>query len=94
VSARRRELARGRVDLDETIHIVRDNLGRADAMLTAAEGLIERSWDGDKDGDEDEDGDNLTRRRSHVAHLLETARLAVRGAIYAGNDLDLRSREP
>lgn len=90
MSARRRELAPGRVDLDETVHVIRDNLGRADAMITAAEDLIERSWDGDTD--EDEDGDNLARRRNHVAHLIETARLAVRGAIYAGNELDLHSR--
>jgi hypothetical protein len=75
---------------DGTLHVLRGNLGRADAMITAAEGLIERSWG----NDEDEDGDNLARRRNHVAHLLEGARLAVRGAIYAGNDLDLRRRGP
>jgi len=79
---------------DGTLHILRDNLGRADAMLTAAEGIIERSWVDDEDSDEDEDGDNLARRRNHVAHLLEGARLAVRGAVYAGNDLDLRRRGP
>lgn len=91
MSARRRELARGRADLNnETIHILRDNLGRADAMITALEGLIERLWN--DDGDDDEDGDTLTRRRSHVAHLIEAARLAVRGAIYAGDDLDLHRR--
>jgi hypothetical protein len=63
-------------------------------VLTAAKGLIERSWGSDEGSDEDEDGDNLARRRNHVAHLIETARLAVRGAIYAGNDLDLRRRGP
>jgi hypothetical protein len=96
VSGRRRALARGRADFYGTIHVLRDNLGRADAMITAAEELIERAWDGDEDGDEDEDGDgaNLSRRRNHVAHLLETARLAVRGAIYCGDDLDLHGRKP
>jgi hypothetical protein len=77
---------------DGTLHVLRDNIARADALLTAVEGLIERSWD--EEDDEDEDGDNLARRRNHVAYLIEGARLAVRGAIYAGNDLDLRRRGP
>jgi len=81
-----------RPDLDNLIHVLRDNIARADALLTAVEGLIERSWD--VDTDEDEDGDNLARRRNHVAYLIEGARLAVRGAIYAGNDLDLRRSGP
>jgi len=77
---------------DGTLNVLRDNIARADALLTAVEGLIERSWD--EEEDEDEDGDNLARRRNHVAYLIEGARLAVRGAIYAGNDLDLRRRGP
>jgi hypothetical protein len=76
-------------DLDGTIHVLRDNIARADALITAAEDLIERLPLGDDDGDENEDesGDSIRRRRNHVAHLIESAKQAVRSAIYAGDDL-------
>jgi hypothetical protein len=75
-------------DFDGTLDVLRDNLGKADAFITAAEELIERSWcgDGGEDNDDDSD-DNLSRRRNQVAHLVESAKLAVRGAIYAGEEL-------
>jgi hypothetical protein len=85
-----------RFDRDRTLHVLRDNIARADAMITAAERLIEeypwgtRGDEGDEDEDEDEDesGDSISRRRNHVAHLIESAKLAVRAAIYAGDELD------
>jgi len=36
VSGRRRVTTAGGIDLDGTIHVLRGNLGRADAMLRAA----------------------------------------------------------
>ena len=72
-------VTRLRDDLDGTLDVMRDNLGRADAFITAAEDLIERPWEGS------EDDDSLGRHRNHVAHLVESAKLAVRAAIYAGD---------
>jgi hypothetical protein len=81
-----------RFDRDGTLHVLRDNIARADAMITAAEHLIEEyPWgtrDDEGDEDEDESGDSISRRRNHVAHLIESAKLAVRAAIYAGDELD------
>jgi FMN phosphatase YigB (HAD superfamily) len=71
------------LDLDGTLYAVRDNLGRADAFLTAAEGLIERPEDGDDgEGDDDDGDDDLGRRRHH-----ESAKLEVRAAIYGGGQI-------
>jgi hypothetical protein len=80
------------VDLDHRLYVVRDNLGRADAFLTAAEDLIERPGVVGEDEDEDEerdasDDEALGRRRDHVAHLVKSAKLAVRAAIYGGGQL-------
>jgi hypothetical protein len=90
----RRRLGPGdRFDHDGTLYVLRDNIARADAMITAAERLIEeppggiRDDEGDED-DEDESGDSISRRRNHLAHLIESAKLAVRAAIYAGTELD------
>jgi hypothetical protein len=84
-----------RFDRDRTLHVLRDNIARADAMITAAEHLIEEyPWStrdeegGQDDEDEDESRDSISRRRNHVAHLIESAKLAVRAAIYAGDELD------
>jgi hypothetical protein len=75
------------LDLDATLYIVRDNLGKADAYITAVEELIEQPEG--SDGDEDDDGgDEPGRRRNHVAHLIESAKLAVRAAICASIELD------
>jgi hypothetical protein len=73
-------------DYDEALHAVRNNIARADALVTAAEDLIERAQD------DDEDEDARGRRRNHVAHLLEDARLAVRAAIYAGSEIERHRR--
>jgi hypothetical protein len=32
------------LDLGDTLYLVRDNLGKADAFITAMEALIEESW--------------------------------------------------
>jgi hypothetical protein len=75
-------------DLDDTLYVVRDNLGKADAYITAAEDLIERPQGGDGDDDADDDGeDEPGRRQNHVEHLVESAKLAVRAAIYAGDQM-------
>lgn len=88
----RRRLGSGqpRFDLDNMFYVLRDNLGKADAFITVAEDLIEQCW-GDS-GDEG-DGDNgVIRRRNQVAHLVESAKLAVRAAAYAGEELANRQR--
>jgi hypothetical protein len=74
-------------DHDGTLDVLRDNLGRADAMLVTADELIVQLWSGEGGG-----SDGLTRRRNHVSYLMETARLAVRAAMYAGDELDLHRR--
>lgn len=73
------------LDLEGSVDLIRDNLGRADAFITAVEDLIERTWNDDGAGEEDDD--SVGRRRNHVAHLLESAKLAIRAAIYAGSGL-------
>jgi hypothetical protein len=78
-------------NFDGLIYLLNDNIGRADAMITAVEDRIEQSWDGHEDEDEDEDGgedgDSISRRRNHVMHLIESAKLAVRAAGYVGIEL-------
>jgi hypothetical protein len=71
-------------DLDDVIHVLRDNLERADAFLTSAEELIERP-----SPEDDEDG-SVARRRNHIAHLIEAAKLAVRAAVYTAEEIDRR----
>ena len=63
--------------------------------ITAEQRLLEEPHgdiggdEGDEDNeDEDESGDSLSRRRNHLAHLIESAKMAVRAAIYAGIELD------
>jgi hypothetical protein len=79
-------------DLDNLIYLLRDNLGKADAFITAAECLIEESWNsGDDDpAAEDETGDSGLRRRNHAEHLIESAKLAVRAAAYTTEEIDRR----
>jgi hypothetical protein len=66
------------------IGVLRDHLGKADAYISAVEELIEQAV---LDGDDDDD---VTRRRNHVAHLIESTKLAVRAAICLGDELDNR----
>ena len=83
----RRRLGSGepRFDLDNMFYVLRDNLGRADAFITVAEDLIEQCWD--SRGDEGDYDNSITRRRNQVAQLVESAKLAVRAAAYAGEAL-------
>jgi hypothetical protein len=71
-------------DLDGVLAVLRDDLGRADTMLVTADELIVQVWSG-----EGGNGDTLTRRRNHVSYLMEAARLAVRAAMRAGDEIDL-----
>jgi hypothetical protein len=66
--------------LDDLFGLLRDNLGKADAFLTAAEFQLEQAPSGDEDDDQ--------RRRSHVEHLVESAKFAVRAAIYTTEEID------
>ena|ERR1051325_11124218 len=75
---------RATFDYDGTLEVLRDNLGRADTMVTQADEVIAELWSGGASN-----GDSLTRRRNHVSYLLEAARLAVRAAMHAGDQLDL-----
>jgi hypothetical protein len=87
--SRRRQLgpAVPSTDLNGALHVLRDNLAKADAFITAAEPLIEQSW-GDSGDEGDEDDDSVLRRRLHAEHLVESAKLAVRAAAYTGQDLE------
>jgi hypothetical protein len=71
------------VDVDHLLHVLRDNLRRADAFVSAAEELVEQPWDEEVD---DED-DGIQRRRMHVEYLIEAGKLAVRAAAYTGDQL-------
>jgi hypothetical protein len=73
-------------DLAGVLAMLRDDLGRADTMLVTADELIVQVWSGEGGGN----GDTLTRRRNHVSYLLEAARLAVRAAMRAGDEIELR----
>lgn len=75
-------------DLQGTLAVLRDDLGRADTMLVTADELIVQVWSGEGEGEGDS-GDTLTRRRNHVSYLMEAARLAVRAAMHAGDEIDL-----
>ena len=87
MSRRRPELAMPRFDLNDTLYVLRDNLGKADAFITAAEELIEQCWGETEDEGGDGD-DSILRRRNHVAQLIESAKLAVRAAAYTGKESD------
>jgi hypothetical protein len=77
-------------DYDGTLDVLRDNVARADAMLVTADEPIVQLWSGGGTGD----SLSLTHRKNHVSYLLEAARVAVRAAMYAGDELDLhRGRE-
>lgn len=86
---RRRQLgpAALRTDVDDLLYVLRDNLGKADAFITTAEDLVERSW-GESEKDGDDDDDSAMRRRSHVEHLIESGKLAVRAATCTGEAIE------
>jgi hypothetical protein len=74
-------------DLAESIHRLRDCLGKADAYITAAERLLELP--GGADGGDGEPGN----RRNHAAHLIESARMAVRSAAHVTEEIDRCRRD-
>ena len=75
------------VDVDHQLYVHRDNLRRADAFVSTAEELVERSW-GDEGDDSDEDDDSgIQRRRMRVEYLIEAGKLAVRAAGYTSDQL-------
>ena len=89
MTGQRRAALPSRFDLDHTLYVLRDNLGKADAFITAAEDLIEQPEGGD--GGEDSDGNTyLSRRRSHIEHPVESAKRAVRAALAVAAELDTR----
>jgi hypothetical protein len=61
-----------------------DHLGKADAFITTAEDQMEQP----RSGDEAED----LRRRSHVEHLVESAKLEVRAAGHTSRQIEDRVR--
>ncbi len=84
---RRRQLAAPAApcdDIDELFCALRDKLGKADAFMTSAEYQMEQA----PSGDEDED----LRRRSHVEHLVEAGKLAVRAAVSTSGEIEDRVR--
>jgi hypothetical protein len=84
---RRRQLAAPAApcdDIDGLFCRLRDKLGKADAFMTSAEYQMEQA----ASGDEDED----LRRRSHVEHLVEAGKLAVRAAASTSGEIEDRVR--
>ncbi len=77
-------------NLDDLLDLFRDHVNRADAFLTAAEDLIERPSRGEDEPVDEDDDHHPGRRRNHVAHLLDAAKLAVRAAVYASAEIDRR----
>jgi hypothetical protein len=74
------------------MYLLRDNLRRADAMVSTAEGLIEESWH----DDEDEDG-GILRHRMRIEYLIEAGKHAVRAALYTTEQIEAevtRRRSP
>ena len=85
---------REELDIDDVLYVVGDNLGRADACITAAERLFGQPGasaiaaddddDGaDDDGDEHDDDNDPNRVRNNLEHLVESAKESVRAAQYA-----------
>jgi hypothetical protein len=72
-------------DYDGTLDVLRDNIARVDAMVVAADELIVQLWSSATGNG----SLTLTRRRNHVSYYMESARLAVRAAMHAGDELDL-----
>jgi hypothetical protein len=78
-------------EINDLIYLLRDNLGKADAFITAAEREIEESWRTDEDpAAEDDTGDSVLRRRSRIEHLVEAGKLAVRAAAYTTEEIDVQ----
>jgi hypothetical protein len=84
-----------RDEIDELISLMRDNLGKADAFITAAEREIQEAWSSGEDepaAAEDATRDSVLRRRSRIEHLVEAGKLAVRAAAHTTEEIDNRRR--
>ena len=81
-------------EVDHLIHVLRDNLRRADAFVSTAERQIEESWhdddrdEDDEDEDEGDEEDTVLRHRLRVEYLVEAGKLAVRAALYTTGQID------
>lgn len=84
MSTRHLRDAQHELDLHDLVAVLRDHLGKADAYICAVEELLDRPSDGD------DNADGAARRRNHVAHLIESTKLAVRAALCAGDELENR----
>jgi hypothetical protein len=73
-------------DFDGTLYVLRNNLGRADAMIVAADELIVQFWSDDEE-------EEILLRRIRISYCLEAAGLAVRAASHAGLELHLHRRD-
>lgn len=76
------------VDVDHLLHVLRENLRRADAFVSTAEELVERSWGGEEPEEDDDADGAVVRRRNHVEYLVEAAKLAVRAAVYTEDQIE------
>jgi hypothetical protein len=67
-------------DVAGALDILREVIGRTEALVGASEDLLEQEpWGDDNEGDE--------RRTERLAHLLGAAREAARAAVAAGNQI-------
>jgi hypothetical protein len=73
-------------EFDHLIHTLRDNLRRADAMVSTAERQIEENWHDDDEDDEEED--RKMRHRMRVEYLVEAGKYAVREALYTAQQIE------
>lgn len=71
-------------NIDDLFCVLRDNLGKAEAFISSAEYQMEQA----PSGDDEED----LRRRSHVEHLVEAGKLAVRAASCTSGEIENRVR--
>lgn len=77
-------------EVDHLICVLRDQLRRADALVTSAEKELLVSWGvgSDSGGEDDEaDDDGVQRRRMRVEYLVEIGKYAVREAQYTSEQL-------
>ena len=84
----RRPQALCRIELSNAFDLLRQDIARTDALVSATVHQLERfPWnasDEDENEDEDEDDGDRRLRREHVSHLLGAAKESARAAVYLG----------
>lgn len=78
-------------ELDGLMYTLRDNLRRADAMVSTAERQIEENWHDDDDDDEsdvEKEFNAVLRHRMRIEYLVEAGKRAVRAALYTTDQID------